>query len=562
MPMPSIFQRIGNGFRNLFRRSPDRIVKNMDEVYKDWNTRNETPQDVVQVATPVADKTPSLRTNSMSSGQLKVVNKELTRPLMRGSIYLNYYNLGEMLLAYQGEAYFKYSVDRYVESVMRNGWKIISKNPKVAEYLQKRIREIEIVSKTSFNELLRDWLHQILIYGNAFVAIERTTRNSTGQEYTRFDGKRMLPISYLRVMDARKIHIGQNMRRQLIYIKTNGVPKSTYHNPINPLLIPAEAGFGGYPPLNVSTMGSYVGLMWQGVLNSNKKNTRNRYYSIFDEDHMIHTRYHHNPGARWSMPPFWPVLMDIETLRKIESNVELLMFQYGNMLLHAKIGDDKRRGTREEIRELRQELNDMEGDGFIVTDNRVDLDAIGAEGKAIRAENYLKFFKNRVLTGLWLSETGVGESGAGRNTGDIIDDIRQDKTIELTNILQLDIQRILIELLLEAGPRVTIDWVLKPENVPDIHFPEVDMRKKIMLETHAVNMYQGNMITVDEARLMTGREPMSKSDEKKLFVNMVTIPAKKAGIVAKAEAAAKTAASKVQPTNQHGTKPGPTRSKN
>jgi len=232
------------------------------------------------------------------------------------------------------------------------------------------------------------------------------------------------------------------------------------------------------------------------------------------------------------------------------------------MLLHARVGDERRPASDREIDDITNKMSQMEGNGFIATDHRVDLKLSGAEGKALRAEGYLKFFKSRVLTGLWLSETAVGESGASRNTGDIFDDIRQDKTIELMNILKTEMQTILIEFLLEAGPNISIDWCLKPENIPNLFFPEVDVNKKILTENHAINLFTNNIVTQDEARRLMGKEPLEKSEQKMTYVQLVTIPTKKAGvkpIVPKVNGASKEA---VQKTNQFGTKPGPSRTKN
>jgi len=490
---------------------------------------------------------------------------------LAGRVFINNYFFDDLDKAYQGETYVKYAVDRYVESVLRNGWSIVSGNAKVVGYLEKRFHEMAIASSTTMEEMFSDFLSTTILYGNAFLIKYRNAKSSSGKPVTRSDGRTIPPIASLFIEDTRKMHIAMTGANRYIYIRTpqniTGRTPNTLNTYAFPFGLNAFSSYTGYPKSHTPPA-IISGQIAQAI--SAGRSGRIGDIRIYRDLDVAHIRYHHVPGEKWAMPPFWPVLPDVDTLRRIEENVELLMYQYGHSLLHAAIGSDQRPGSKADVATITQKMKDMEGNGFIATDHRVNLEFKGAEGKAIRAEEYLKYFKARAFSGLWLSSTTVGEGdSANRATAETVDMIRQDKTIELQRILQKELQPILIELLLEAG--VDYGWALQPENIPAIHFPEVDVNKKIALESHILNLYNSNVITETEARVLLGMKPLDEKERSGLFVYAVSSVASllKLGMepVAKfamqriggANASTK---SIVKPTNQSGQKTGPSQAKN
>jgi len=488
---------------------------------------------------------------------------------LANNIFLNQYFFDDLDKAYQGELYFKYAIDRYIESVLRNGYSITSKNPLVGRYLEKRFKEFELSSGTTMQEFMRDLISMFLMYGNVFLVKYRNRKISSGKAWKRYDGKEIPPIASLFVEDSRKIHIAVTGASRYIYVRVPEVTTGRTPNTLNTFLMPFGLSpfpsYTGYPKTwSQPQMSSEV----QTAISSGRSGKVGN-FRIYKDLDISHVRYHHVPGQKWSMPPFWPTIHDIDTLRRIEENIELLMYQYGHPLLHGKVGDKDKHGSPAEVKALKTELANMEGNGFIATDEKVGLDYVGAEGKAIRAEEYLRYFKQRVFTGLWLSTITVGEGDVNRATAETVDMTRQDKTIELQHMIAAELQPILIELLLEGG--VDYNWALKPENIPAIHFPEVDLNKKIALESHVLNMYNSNIITETEARVMLGFDPLEESERSGLFVYSVSAVAGllKLGL----EPVAKFAMERiggannstkmiVKPTNQSGQKQSPSTPKN
>ncbi len=150
---------------------------------------------------------------------------------------------------------------------------------------------------------------------------------------------------------------------------------------------------------------------------------------------------------------------------------------------------------------------------------------------------------------------------SNRNTSEIADTAMQNITKSYQQIISNKIeQELLVEFL--------YDGRFNPYKVDtQLRFGEIDLEAQIKKETNILQKYQGNLITMTEARLEGDYEP--KVEEKDLYINKVQIPLireegaiqeKVASIGAKAAAAKKASENKVKsnskPTNQHGTSSG------
>jgi len=550
--MANIITRKINEFkakRNI--KSANKIVNDIDSIVRNTINRNNIQQ---------KDLSPKLGSRAIV-GKLKK-RFAPNRNVSQSGIHINRFNMSDLYTSYVGENLMKFSVDKYTEATIRNGQFVDSKNPTVVKYLNKRISEFDIVSGSSFMEFISDFMVSLILYGNVPIIKHRQENVSSGKRYVRWDGKKMKPIASLYVEDFRKLIIGDGPGNKTRYIRTPMDVADINMNMINPSLFNMNKSdiLDGSPSM-YNPIAAILSGRWGQFFR--RKSKRNREYIIYDDDTDIqHVRYHHTPGEKIAMPPFWATLNDIDSLRRIEENIELLVYQYGHPILHAKVGDDKKPGSDPEVEDIRLKIENIEGNGFIATDNRVMLDMIGAENSTLRLEAYLEYFYRRVLTGLWLSEVmvGVGDT-SNRSTSNTLDKLSQEKVMELQNIFSAAIQPILIELLAETGAKM--GWILKPENIPSFKFHPVDLEGLIKKQSHILSMWQANMITNDEMRRETGKEPFSKNDLNNTYTYLHAIPLKKAG---KGEmetpSSNKAKQNKLTPKNQHGKKNGPSESQN
>lgn len=114
---------------------------------------------------------------------------------------------------------------------------------------------------------------------------------------------------------------------------------------------------------------------------------------------------------------------------------------------------------------------------------------------------------------------------------------------------------VLDELLLEGG------YELSPENRVYMFFPEIDRESKRAEENHYADLFVKNLITHQEWRSFSGREPFTDEQWKDTQFERITKPELelKAAIKEVAAAENKAVANKSKPANQHGTKSTKTR---
>jgi hypothetical protein len=87
-------------------------------------------------------------------------------------------------------------------------------------------------------------------------------------------------------------------------------------------------------------------------------------------------------------------------------------------------------------------------------------------------------------------------------------------------------------------------------NKVTMFIPSIDIDEKIKSENHNMLLYQGGMITHEEARLAVGKEPFTGSQEADTYLKNVTMPT----LMLKGTVGGNgSAQSKDIPTNQHGT---------
>ena len=168
----------------------------------------------------------------------------------------------------------------------------------------------------------------------------------------------------------------------------------------------------GYFPVPPETM-SYE-ISKQGKISRWKQQLPNGEYKFFNPEDVVHFYFNRKEGFTWGTPTIVPVIDDIKSLRKIEENIELLVYQHLFPLFHYKVcTDDFPAGIDEqgnsEIDVAKSEIKSMPSEGGLITSHRHEIKLIGAENRSLRAEGYLEHFKKRVFSGLGISAVDMGE---------------------------------------------------------------------------------------------------------------------------------------------------------
>lgn len=420
-------------------------------------------------------------------------------------------DLAEIGRAYYTDSYIRRAVDKYASLMFKNGWELQGKNEAATEYVWTRLKLMAEATETSIDEILTQLASDYVLYGNAYLLKSRMkgSAGATGVKAVGYSNAQ--PVAGYFVAAPTTMTVSRDDNGKILNYQ--------------------QASSGG-----------------SGV---NYKPTE-----------VIHLAYRKPTSRAYGVPFIFNALDDVKILRQIEENVARLIYRNLFPLYMYQVGSDKPgfEATDEEIETVREEIRDMPMDGGIVVPERHNIKVVGAEGNAIDANGYLTYFRQRVFTGLGVSETVMGIGGtANKSTSD-------NQSADLNDAVK-DFQRgfaetikmkIVYELLFEGG----FDPVLNPDDEVNFLFHEIEMDAKIKVENHYVQLFTQNAITHEEMRLGMGRDPVS--DEARLYFNLVTgALAQQAADNALAQAqqsqsAANNAGSnKDQPANQSGKKLSP-----
>lgn len=379
----------------------------------------------------------------------------------RGQFQQAEYDLAEAGRVEDTDSFVRQAFDKKVALMFKEGWDVVGKNPRTVKYVKTRFNQIARASGTPTAKLLREIGSSVIRKSNAFVVKVRKPEASGGK-IRRVPGKDKL-------------------------IK----PVAAY------FIIPAEA-------MEYQTSGSKVKRWRQKMPDGTMK--------TWSSDDVEHFYYDRKDGFIFGTPPLVPVIDDIRALRKIEENIELLIYQCLFPLFQYKVGTPEspaghdEAGNRE-VDLVRDEIAYMPTEGGIVTPERHEIIAVGSEGRALRAEGYLEHFKKRVFAGLGISAVDMGEGEtANRATADNMSRNLVDSVKDLQQVIEIFVNEYIIgELLLES---TFGDEVLEEENRCYLKFKEIDIEAQIKKEAHYADQFNKDLVSWDEARIKIGLDPI------------------------------------------------------
>jgi len=371
------------------------------------------------------------------------------------------YNLAEIGRIIDVESYARQSFSKKIALMYKEGWTLIGKNPKTIKYIKARFSQISNATGVPTLKLFRDMGTSIVQKSNAFVVKVRDIKSSGG-----------------------KVRVPSGTRKLL-------KPVAGY------FIAPAE---------------TMEFKMTENKIVRWRQSLPDGYTKEFVPEDIVHMFYERKDGFIFGTPTITPVIDDIRALRKIEENIELLIYQHLFPLFQWKVGTKEMpAGTTEkgvkEVDIVKAEIQYMPTEGGIVTTERHEISAIGAEGRALRAESYLTHFKRRVFAGLGMSPVDLGETeSSNRSTAEQLSQNLIDGVKDYQQITEIFINEYIIkELLLESNfPFDALD----DENIVALKFKEIDVFSQIKKEAHYADQYNKDVVTLHEARLGVGREPI------------------------------------------------------
>lgn len=412
-------------------------------------------------------------------------------------------DLAEIGRAYFTDSYIRRAVDKHSALMFKNGWELSGKNDQAVQYVWTRLKLMAEATGQSIDALLQELTDNLILYGNAYSVKARAKTGSLPSGVTATGYSSNKPIAGYFSLPAQQVTINRDDTGKIIAYQQS-------------------SGSGG-----------------EGV--------------EFKPEDIVHFAYRRPSGRAYGVPFIFNALDDVKLLRQIEENVARLIYRNLFPLYLYKVGIDKPgfEATDEEIETLREEIRNIPVDGALVVPERHNIEVVGSQGQAIDANGYLKYFRQRVFSGLGVSDTIMGISDtANKSTSDNqsadLNDTVKDFQKTFADIAKFSI---INELLFEGG----YDPIMNPDDEVDFVFHEIETDAKIKRENHVMQLFMQNGITFEEMRQMLGQD--TQIDESRLYVNMFTSSSSSAE--SGTEGAANQGNNKDQPENQHGKQTSP-----
>ena len=427
---------------------------------------------------------------------------------------------------YSKESYFSRSIVRQIETMMRNGYDFISDDNQLLLMAKQELARVHMDSGVSTNQLIFSMTMHLLKYGMFIVhKVRESVKDDVAQ-----DEKRRKRITKFRLINPHGV---------LFYVSQKGKVMGLQELKQTPFSTIFQKQFG------------------TGA------------YGIPIEDLAIGYLYD-SGDTIFPEPPCKPILDDIITLRSFEETIELLGFQFGSPLVHAMVGTDESPASQAEIAAVNDALRNVASNGMVTTDHRVKIEIKNLQQGAIDLIPYVEYFKNRVLIGSGSSPVSVGEGdSANRNTAESLDNALADRCTYLAGVVSDTFNyNILPDMIVKSESPYEYKDLFNEDGDIKIYmeFNEPTLEKKISRENSVINLWEGNLITLPQARKILKFPPILDGERNDLFVNIVSIPVKEAGGSALGDGESSSASGRTrsanQPQNQHGVKAGPGTRKN
>lgn len=372
-------------------------------------------------------------------------------------------------------------------------------NEQAVKYVERRLEEITAPLGESPYSLVRKIVENIIKKSNAVVWIRRVRASEKKYKYL---GLQRNTIKAVEVIDVSQVDVARNDNDEVV-------------------------GF------HLSTQTTDKLIKWRDAYLMR--------YQRISNDHLF------------GCPFVLPVLDDILSLRRLEEMLDMALGKATFPLYHLAIGDDNHppmvygeNGRDTDISRARAQFEGMAPEGMYVSPGWHKLEIIQPRNVG-DFKPYLEWYRERIFMGLLMDgpTMGVG-STANRNTANTMSDSLLTKVRDIQTEVAEQLTRGLIrELLVEGGFEDPIG-----EDAVHFVFKDNDREGRMAYENQIMGLYQGNMLTQDEARKLLGRRPMSPEDlQKGTFLAYSSELQQK---VETTKLKARTQSS-TQPSNQHGT---------
>jgi hypothetical protein len=384
------------------------------------------------------------------------------------------YDLVSVFRLLKYEPYFLKATQKKVGLLVKSGFQIQSDNVEVKKYFDARFKYMFLQTKKSLTEIINKLAFYLIVCSNGFLVKVRDKQFPHAESYFQ-DGKEMAPVVGLFLAHP------ASMKPKWKVVRRKGKP--------------------------CLEIEKWVHFNFRGET------------AEFNVDDVAHFTLLKEDGMVFGMPEVVPVIDDIRTLRKVEEDIQLLIYRDLFPIIHYKVESpgviDSETGTTE-LDKAKSDMERIIQDGGIATDSRHTIEFVGNDSGGIDANPYLKHFQERVFTGLGVSATdmGLGADVSGntatsmsKQLTDAVRNIQQELSKQFNEL-------ILTEMALQSPYGIEC---LQDENIPTLEFNEADIEWKIRQENHEADLFTKGVKTIDEVRFKLGENELTDEELNRTF---------------------------------------------
>jgi len=381
------------------------------------------------------------------------------------------YDFDRIMQAADTDSYVKQALNKYKELFWKESWSITGENPEAVSYLYQRIDYMEMAMKRPFLDFLTEVTDHLFKYANVFVV---KARGDISEYFpTQIQGVNSeLPVVGYYLIPTEQVRILRDKFNR---------PRS-YQQASDPLT---------YAPTERDP--------------------------VWSAERVIHMYVDKKSGRAFGTPFLSSVLDDVVALRQIEEDIQNLVHRELFPLYKYTIGTADQPAEPQEISNAAAEIESLRAEGGLILPYRHNIEVIGANNTALDASGYLEHFKERVAVGLGVAphHLGMMMNGGNRSVTDRLDTALYDKVKQYQKLFSEMVRvHIFNELLLEGG----FDPIANPaeEGTSDrcyFKFNEIDVDTQVKKETHIIQKYVNNLISLTEARVSLGVNPEYDEDD-------------------------------------------------
>ena len=381
------------------------------------------------------------------------------------------YDLVSAFKLFKYEAYFLKATQKKHGLLCKSGFSVHSDNDEVKKYINNRFKIMQLQTGISLEALIKKISFYLIVCSNSFVIKVRSDDTELAKSYKR-DGKELKPIVGLFTPHP------TTMKPKFKYVKDASM-KTGIRLALDKWVHTSRRGIQKeFDPADVA------------------------HFTLFKEDGMV-----------FGMPEVMPVIDDIRTLRKIEEDIQLLIYRDLFPIIHYTVENPRPIDHHSGVNELDKAQKDMQrlaSDGGIATDERHKIQFVGNEGKSLDVNPYLTYFQKRVFAGLGVSPIDMGDGAQIR--GDSADTL-SGAIIDAVKFIQQELasqfkEEILDEMMLQSD----FPNIFDEECEVKLLFQEIDLEWKIRSENHEADLFSKGVKTIHETRNKMGQKTISDDD--------------------------------------------------